>query len=243
MTRSISVGRPDGAGDGQVTDRAVAHPFHRGGLAIGRPGVLGHREQDAVTLEHLARGRSRSTAAQGFPARCSARRPARSSCSAGRPDLFALLDPAVVQRPRFGALRAGSHWPNSSRKLRMRSLARAVPRRGGRRRTPRRTAGLQRIQQGAGLLPVARGPGPGSGTRPLSMDSCTDATISLWPTPDPAVAELDDLIEVVPGVDVHHRERQRLGRKAFSANRKARWSPCPRRTAAPGAAVRRPPRG
>ena len=37
---------------------------------------------------------------------------------------------------------------------------------------------------------------------------------------DPAVAELDDLVEVVAGVDVHHRERAcGPGQNAFSARR------------------------
>ncbi len=57
-------------------------------------------------------------------------------------------------------------------------------------------------------LRLARGPGS-STTRPLSIDSCTLATTR--PGTDSLhelVAILDDLGEVVTGVDVHHRERQ-----------------------------------
>ena len=44
----------------------------------------------------------------------------------------------------------------------------------------------------------------------MRIDSSTDATISRSPSSaHAAVAELDRLGEVVPGVDVHHRERER----------------------------------
>ena len=57
-------------------------------------------------------------------------------------------------------------------------------------------------------LRLARGP-VSSTTRPVSIDSCTLATTSRAPTRrDELVAVLDDLGEVVAGVDVHHRERQ-----------------------------------
>ena len=102
----------------------------------------------------------------------------------------------------------GSHWPNSSRNLSTRSFARA---RSSSRRAPPNAASKPPASSASRRVRVCsrlrEAPGPGSGTRPLSIDSCTDATISLWPSPvDPAVAELDDLGEVVPGVDVHHRE-------------------------------------
>ena len=48
-----------------------------------------------------------------------------------------------------------------------------------------------------------------STTRPASMSSCTLATTSRTPARlDQLVAGLEDLLEVVPGVDVHDRERQ-----------------------------------
>ena len=57
----------------------------------------------------------------------------------------------------------------------------------------------------------ARGP-VSSTTRPLSIDSCTLATISRSPSSlDEPVAELDHLGEVVAGVDVHDREREAPG--------------------------------
>ena len=52
------------------------------------------------------------------------------------------------------------------------------------------------------------------------MASCTEATTSLRPElVDPAVAEVEDLGEVVPGVDVHHRERD--ARRARTPSRQA----------------------
>ena len=49
--------------------------------------------------------------------------------------------------------------------------------------------------------------GPGSATRPWSMESCTLATRSRAPFGlDLGVAVVEDLGEVVPGVDVEHRE-------------------------------------
>ena len=49
-------------------------------------------------------------------------------------------------------------------------------------------------------------------TRPASIEACTDATISS--TPNSATVrsrKVIDLVEVVPGVDVHHRERDAGG--------------------------------
>ena len=58
-------------------------------------------------------------------------------------------------------------------------------------------------------LREARGP-VSSTTRPLSIESCTLATISRASSSlDHAVAVLDHLGEVVPRVHVHDRERQR----------------------------------
>ena len=61
--------------------------------------------------------------------------------------------------------------------------------------------------------------GPGSATRPWSMESCTLATRSRAPSGlDLRVAVVEHLGEVVPGVDVEHREGdlaglERLGRQ------------------------------
>ena len=61
-----------------------------------------------------------------------------------------------------------------------------------------------------------------SATRPASIDSCTEATIRRAPSSATSpVAELEDLGEVVPGVDVHDREGEpRRAQNAFWA----RWS-------------------
>ena len=71
---------------------------------------------------------------------------------------------------------------------------------------------LDRVQQGHGLQPVARG------VRALLLDSPgVDRVLNrrddqlLAELGDPAVAELEHLGEVVAGVDVHHRERQAAG--------------------------------
>ena len=63
----------------------------------------------------------------------------------------------------------------------------------------------------------ARGP-VSSTTRPASIDVLHRRDDELHVEPlDRGVAELDDLGEVVAGVDVHHRERQRAGQNAFVA--------------------------
>ena len=81
-----------------------------------------------------------------------------------------------------GRCARGSHWPNSSRKLRMRSLARA---RSSSRRAPPNAASNPPASSASSRVRVCcrlrDAPGPGSATRPLSMDSCTEPTISLWP--------------------------------------------------------------
>ena len=68
---------------------------------------------------------------------------------------------------------------------------------------------LDGVEQRRGLQPVAAGPGPGLLGDPALVDGVLhrgddQPGAGLG---HPAVAELDDLGEVVAGVDVHHRER------------------------------------
>ena len=105
----------------------------------------------------------------------------------------------------------GSHRPCRSRNDRMRSLARAL---SSSRRPPPNAASkpcsaiASSSVTDCSRLRLARGP-VSSTTRPSSIESCTLATTNRAPTRcDELVAVLDDLGEVVAGVDVHHRERQ-----------------------------------
>jgi hypothetical protein len=69
---------------------------------------------------------------------------------------------------------------------------------------------LQGVEQGARLLSVAGGAGARVGNAPFVdglLDGRDDEPMAL--PGDPAIAELDDLVEVVAGVDVHDRERER----------------------------------
>ena len=102
----------------------------------------------------------------------------------------------------------GSHWPNSSRKLNTRSLARAFS--SSRRAPPNAASNLfSRIARSSVTVCSGLRDGIVSTTRPASMSSCTLATISRTPAScDELVAGLQHLVEVVPGVDMHHRERQ-----------------------------------
>ncbi len=66
-------------------------------------------------------------------------------------------------------------------------------------------------EQGGRLQPVAAGPGPGLFDHPARVDVVLDpADHQADPNPGHGVIpELDHLGEVVPGIDVHDRERQR----------------------------------
>src|SRR3954469_541688 len=83
-----------------------------------------------------------------------------------------------------GRWRRGSHWPKSSRKLKIRSFARA---RSSSRRAPPNAASKPCSSIASSSVVVcsrlrdARGP-VSSTTRPVSIDSCTDATISRSPS-------------------------------------------------------------
>ena len=103
----------------------------------------------------------------------------------------------------------GSHCPNSSRKEYTRSLARAL---SSSRRPPPNTASKpyssieSRSVTLCSRLRMAFGPGS-SVTRPASIDAWTDPTTSGdTELGDPAVPVVEDLGEVVAGVDVHQRE-------------------------------------
>ncbi len=74
----------------------------------------------------------------------------------------------------------GSHWPNSSRKLNTRSLARAFS--SSRRAPPKAASNLfSRIPRSSVTVCSGLRDGPLSTTRPASMSSCTLATTSRTP--------------------------------------------------------------
>ena len=104
---------------------------------------------------------------------------------------------------------------------------------------------LDRVEQRRGLQPVARGTRAGVLDDAAPVDRVLDRRDDE-PDVEPLdrrVAELDDLGEVVPGVDVHDRERQARGPERLRARRGAsRRCPCRPRTAAPAARTRPPPR-
>ena len=106
----------------------------------------------------------------------------------------------------------GSHCPYWSRKLKMRSLARAF---SSSRRAPPKTASWRPSVMARRRVGVCRrlrvAPGDVSSTvRPASMSSCTRATSRRTPARgDVAVPELEHLGEVAAGVDVHDREGHR----------------------------------
>ena len=126
--------------------------------------------------------------------------------------VLALADPAVVEVPQLGALVLGVPLAElvaegedpllGAGPL----LVAAGAAEGG-----VEAVLVDRVEQRRRLQAVARRRGPvSSTTRPVSIESCTLATISRSPSSrDAAVAELDHLGEVVAGVDVHHRERER----------------------------------
>ena len=146
------------------------------------------------------------------PVRCTARRRARSSSRSGR---RGCARPCGAGRCRGSRARAaGSSGPTDrTRRGRSRRAPWRVPclRRGARRRRRRRTR-TPRSRRGASRS----GDGCGSPSRPFSstarpssIDCCTEATTSGTPESfDLAVAVVDDLGEVVTGVDVHQRERK-----------------------------------
>ena len=127
------------------------------------------------------------------------------------PDLLALPDPAVVQRPRLGSLRARIPLAELVAEAQDALLgAGALLVAAGTTEGGVEPAGLQRVQQGAGLLPVARRARSRVG-HPAAVDGllhrADDQLVAVLV--EPTVAEFDDLVEVVAGVDVQHRKRQR----------------------------------
>ncbi len=248
MTPAMSRGaRADRAGDGQVADGAVAHPLDGRGLVALRLHVLRDREQDAVAFDDLALvgevDRRQFEVLQFDVA------PDVELGPVGQrehPDLFALLDPPVVERPRLGPLRARVPLAELVAEAQDAFLGPgALLVAAGATEGGVELAGIERVEQGAGLLPVARRPGTGVGD-PAGVDGllhrADDQLVAVLA--EPAVAELDHFVEVVAGVDVQHRERQAgTAERPSPPGEAARSSPCPRRTAAPAAAARRRPRG
>ena len=112
-----------------------------------------------------ADGRSRSTGSRAARARCTARRRARSSSRSGR---RGSARPGDGGRCRWlhssGRWLRGSHWPNSSRREKMRSLARAFSssrrRAAERRRRSRAPRWRRAASPSGGGCATARGRAP-----------------------------------------------------------------------------------
>ena len=145
--------------------------------------------------------------------RCTPTRRARSSSRAGT---RARARPCGCARCRGSTAPGAGSWGPTGRSRRGRRRSRSFARaRSSSRRAPPNAASKPCSAIASSSVTVcsrlreARGP-VSSTTRPLSIDSCTLATISRSPSSaDAAVAELDHLGEVVPGVHVHQRERER----------------------------------
>ena len=171
----------------RVADGAIANRLAPRPVSCGRglhPLVHGERTCRLARRPH-ARARSRSTATRAPRARCSATRRARSSRRSGRP---ARARPGRT-RPLYrchssGRWLRGSHWPNSSRNDRMRSLARALsssrrapPKHGVETVARRWRRAASRTAGGCGMRPSRD-----RRTRPASIDCCTDATTRRAPS-------------------------------------------------------------
>ena len=127
--------------------------------------------------------------------------------------MLAAPDAAVVEAPQLGALaRAGPTGRSRRGRRRSAPWPGRAPRRGARRRTPRRSRARAIASSSVTVcsrLREARGP-VSSTARPLSIDSCTEATISRSPSSATRRSRNSiDLGEVVARVDVHDRERER----------------------------------
>ncbi len=168
-----------------------------------------------VAREHLALvARSRSTASPAPRRRCTATRPARSSWRWGTRGRARPCGCAVVQRPQLGPLALGVPLAEVVAEAEHALLgAGALLVAAGTAERGVEAVLLDRVEQGRGLQAVARGAGAGLLGDAALVDRVLDGSDDqpLADVGDDAVAELDDLREVVPGVDVHDRERELAG--------------------------------
>ncbi len=137
--------------------------------------------------------------------------------------LLALADAAVVEVPELGPLRARVPLAEVVAEARRSAPSRArAPRRGGRRRSPRRSRARLIASSSVVVcsrLREARGP-VSSTTRPLSIDSCTEATTSR--SPSSATRRSRNSItsgKLWPVSTCMSGNGKRPGRNAFSASR------------------------
>ena len=135
--------------------------------------------------------------------------------------MLAAADPPVVEVPEFRAAGTWAPTGRTRRGTRTRAPWRAPsPRRGGRRRKRRRTGAPRshRAAPSSGGGSCAHRPGSSD---PPGVDGFLhrgdDQLLSHFR--DAPVAELDHLVEVVPGVHVHDGKGDRAGQNAFSASR------------------------
>ena len=201
--------RLDAAGAGDVADGAEPHGLLDDLLVLARLQVLVHRQQHPVALEHVA-------------AVCVVDRRQLDLLGADvgpdvelgpvgqreHPDVLTLVMPAVVQVPQLGPLRLriplaelvaeGEHPLLGSRLLLVaagaaeRGVELVLADRAQQRHRLQRVARRDGLDDAAGVDVVLH-----------LGDDQSDAGIR-----DELVAGLQDLVEVVAGVDVHDRERQ-----------------------------------
>ena len=204
-----------------VADRAVAHGRGERLLVVHqRRRTSLDRVEHPVAREDLALvGHVDRRQLELLLTRCTARRRARSSWRSGTRGCSRRGARARCRGPT--APGAGGAGPTG--RSRRGSSARApwrgrAPRRGGRRRSRRRARSARSRPAASTVcrrLRDARGP-VSSRTRPVSIDSCTEPTSSSrLVLGDEAVAEGDDLGEVVAGVDVQQRERHLARREGL----------------------------
>ena len=125
--------------------------------------------------------------------------------------MLALADPAVVERPQLGALALGVPLAEVVAEREHALLgAGALLVATGAAEGGVEAVLLDRVEQRGRLQPVARRPRAGLLDHPPGVDRVLDAGHDqpLAELGDQPVAELDHLGEVVPGVDVHDRERE-----------------------------------
>ena len=170
------------AGHGHVADRAVADLRLEDLLAVAGLEPLRLGQQHPVALEHAAvvgevdRRQLELLALDVVPD--VELRPAREREDA---HVLAGADAAVVEVPDLRAAGRAGPTGRTRRGTRTRAPSRGrAPRRGGRRRT-RRRSGRSSIASSSTAVCRRLRDGPSSFTRPASIASCTEATISCSP--------------------------------------------------------------
>ena len=134
------------------------------------------------------------------------------------PDLLTLLDPAVVQRPRLRTLRSRIPLAELVAEAQNSLLGPgALLVATGAAECGIEAARLERVEQRAGLKAITGPCGAADLLHPPAVDGFLDGSDDelVAVLAEAAVAELDDLREIVPGIHVQNREGQRRGAKGL----------------------------